>query len=145
MLQRRRKDAQLTIAAFLCAVLPCKADRHIPKAHSVAAHLVGMSARTVDNTVSGMRKRGNVPVRPRGIGGRPRREDRPMGRESPSEDQDPMEFEDLLVDVAPSDVALAGGQQGVALVPQPLAEVEPDPIQIGLKLAALVAWRGWFQ
>ena len=139
MLRRQRKDSQLTIAVFLCAVLPCKGGIHIPKAHSVAAHLVGMSARTVSNIVSAMRKRGNLPVRARGAGGRPRREDRPMVRERPSEDGNHMEFEDLLVDVAPSEVPPSGEQQVMAPVPQPIAEFEPDPIQIGLKLAALVA------
>ena len=130
-----RKNRPLTLAAFLCAVLACKGHRHIPQAHSLAAHLVGMSAKTVANTLQNMRKRGNLPIRPRGAGGRPRKEDRPIGREEPSEDEEPPDCEDLLFDVAPS-----GTEQVTPLAPQPIGEAAPDSDQIGLKLGALVAW-----
>ena len=138
VLARQRKGRPLTLAAFLCAALPCEGDRHISKLHLLAAHLAGMSARTVHNIAVGMRKRGNQPVRPRGAGGRPRREDRPSGRDTPLEDDESMECEDLLADLAPS-----GVQQVMSLAPQPGGEAEPDtepdPTEIGLKLGALVA------
>ena len=134
VLANRRKDRPMTLAMFLMAVLSCEGDRHIPKAHLVIAHLIGMNARPVHNIVLGMRKGGHQAIRPRGAGGRPRRDDRPTGREDPMGDEDPPGDEDILAEVASS-----GAQHVMTLVPQPSGEAEPDPGQIGLKLGALVA------
>ena len=138
-LRGRRRDRHVVVARFLAMLWPDARQSHVSSVHSVISHLCGVKRRTVQCTLTAMRKRGFQAARARGPGGRPRRSEQPGGRcrDASAEGSGPRDLETSLPEVP--EVA----QFGEALAPvNHSPNVEGDVRTIGLRLGALVACLG---
>jgi hypothetical protein len=144
LLSGRRADRPLALGTFLDRLLLDSrgSQRHTSQSESVIAHLTGMSARTIQDVLAGVRSRGGAPKAPGGPGGRPckRKLEVSAAEDSRLVDTDMPELMEGTINEAQVHQQL--GIQHQSSPPVPSAPLLHNLLDIGQTLGGLAAFLG---